>query len=47
MELYNIHSDNVYNIDEKGIIIGVLAKYKVIYSRKHKKTQTTQQGKRE
>jgi hypothetical protein len=34
-------------MDEKGIIMGVLAKLKVICSRKHKKTRTTQQGSRE
>jgi hypothetical protein len=44
---YNVHDDDVYNIDEKGIMIGVLAKLKVICSHKHKKTRTTQQGSRE
>ncbi|PMD62105.1 uncharacterized protein K444DRAFT_525737, partial [Hyaloscypha bicolor E] len=38
---YNIHDNDIYNIDEKGIIIGVLAKLKIIYSRKHKKTRIT------
>ena len=47
MKKHDIHPDNVYNIDEKGIIIGVLIKLKVIYLRKYKKTRITQQGKRE
>jgi hypothetical protein len=37
-EEYGIYSDDIYNIDKKGIIIGVLAKLKVICSRKYKKT---------
>jgi hypothetical protein len=47
MKKHGIHLDDVYNMDEKGIMMGVLAKLKVICSRKHKKTRTTQQGKRE
>ena len=46
-ERYNIHDNDVYNMDEKGIMMGVLAKLKVICSRKHKTTRTTQQGSRE
>ena len=34
-------------MDEKGVMIGVLAKVRVICLRKHKKTRTTQQGSRE
>jgi hypothetical protein len=33
-------------MNEKGIIMGVLAKLKVICSRKHKKIRITQQGKK-
>jgi hypothetical protein len=40
MKKYDIYPDNVYNIDKKGIIIKVLVKLKVIYSRKYKKTRT-------
>jgi hypothetical protein len=40
-EEYGIHNNDVYNMDEKGIMMGVLAKLKVICSRKHKKTRTT------
>jgi hypothetical protein len=47
MKKHGIHPDDVYNIDEKGIMMGVLVKLKVICLRKHKKTRTTQQGKRE
>jgi hypothetical protein len=47
MKKHDIHPDDVYNMDEKGIMMGVLAKLKVICSRKYKKTRTTQQGKRE
>jgi hypothetical protein len=39
MKKHGIHPDDVYNIDEKGIIIRVLAKFKVICSRKYKKTR--------
>ena len=46
-EKYNVHDDDVYNMDKKGIMIGVLAKLRVICSRKHKQNRTTQQGKRE
>lgn len=46
-EEYSIHNNDVYNIDKKGIMIGVLVKLKIICLRKHKKTRTTQQGKRE
>jgi hypothetical protein len=37
----------VYNIDEKGVIIGVIAKLRVVVLRKNKKPYITQQGKRE
>ena len=47
MKKHDIHLDDVYNMDEKGIMMGVLAKLKVICSRKHKKMRITQQGKRE
>ncbi|KAH8745226.1 hypothetical protein BGZ57DRAFT_714983, partial [Hyaloscypha finlandica] len=30
IDKYDIHEDDVYNMDEKGIIIGVLVKLKVI-----------------
>jgi hypothetical protein len=33
---YNIYNNDVYNIDEKGIMIGILAKVRVICSRKTK-----------
>jgi hypothetical protein len=46
-EEYSIYNNNIYNIDKKGIIIRVLAKLKVICLRKHKKTWTIQQGKKE
>jgi hypothetical protein len=38
MKKYNIYPNNVYNINEKGIIIRVLIKLKVIYSRKYNVT---------
>jgi hypothetical protein len=41
---YNIHDDDIYNIDEKGVMIGVLAKLCVICSKKNKKPYMTQQG---
>lgn len=44
---YNIHDDDVYNMDEKGVIMGILAKVRVICSRKTKKPKITQQGSRE
>lgn len=44
---YNVHDNDVYNMNEKGIMIRVLAKLKVICSRKHKKTCITQQGNKE
>jgi hypothetical protein len=37
---YDIYDDDVYNMDEKGIMMGVLAKLKVICSRKYKKIRT-------
>jgi hypothetical protein len=37
----------VYNIDEKGVMIGVIAKLRVVVLRKNKKPYITQQGKRE
>jgi hypothetical protein len=40
-EKYKIHDDNVYNMDGKGIIMGVLAKLGVICSRKYKMQRTT------
>jgi hypothetical protein len=40
-EKYNIHDDDVYNMDKKGVMIGVLAKLRVICLRKYKKTRTT------
>jgi hypothetical protein len=40
-EKYDIHDNNIYNMDKKGIMIGVLAKLKVICSRKHQKTRIT------
>jgi hypothetical protein len=47
LEKYGIHNDDVYNMDEKGIMMGILAKLKVICARKLKHTRTTQQGSRE
>jgi hypothetical protein len=47
MAEYNIHPNDVYNIDEKGVMIGVLAKQRVICSRRTKNPKTTQQGSRE
>jgi hypothetical protein len=43
---YNIYNNNIYNIDKKGIIIEVLAKFKVICLYKYKKTCTIQQDSR-
>jgi hypothetical protein len=44
---YNIHDDDVYNMDKKGVMMGVIAKLRVVVSRKNKKPYMTQQGKRE
>ncbi len=46
-ELYNIHDDDVYNIDEKGIMMGVLAKVNVVCPRRLSKVYITQAGSRE
>jgi hypothetical protein len=39
MKKHGIHPDDIYNMDEKGIMMGVLVKLKVICSRKYKKTR--------
>ena len=44
---YNIEDDDIYNINEKGIIIGVLSKLKVVVSRRNKKPYITQPGSQE
>jgi hypothetical protein len=40
MAKHNIHIDDVYNMDEKGILMGVIKEVKVIVS-KHEKSQKT------
>jgi hypothetical protein len=46
-EEYNIHDDDVYNMDEKGVMMGVLAKLHIVVSRSQKKPFITQPGSRE
>lgn len=36
--MYNVHIDDIYNMDEKGCMIGVIGKCKVIISQ-HKRKQ--------
>ncbi|KAH9210828.1 hypothetical protein DL95DRAFT_259004, partial [Leptodontidium sp. 2 PMI_412] len=50
VERYNIDPRNIYNIDEKGFMQGVIAKQRVIVSRDEHfkgKTFATQDGSRE
>jgi hypothetical protein len=38
---YAIHDDDVYNMDEKGVMMGALAKMKVVCSRRNIKAHIT------
>jgi hypothetical protein len=44
---YNIHNDDMYNINEKGVIVRVLAKLKVVCSCSNRKPYITQPGNKE
>jgi hypothetical protein len=44
---YAIHDDNVYNMDKKGVMIGALAKMRVVCSWRNIKAHITQLGNRE
>jgi len=44
---HNIHDNDVYNMNEKGVIVKVLAKQKVVCSRTNKKPYMTQPGNQE
>jgi hypothetical protein len=46
-EKFNIHDDDVYNMDEKGCAMGVIGKLKVVVSRSTKNVHLTQPGDRE
>lgn len=44
---FNIHDHDVYNMDEKGVMMGVMAKMRVVCPRRLNKVYTTQAGSRE
>jgi hypothetical protein len=44
---YNIKETNIWNMDEKGFLLGVLAKYKVICKKSKKSPKYAQDGCRE
>ena len=44
---YNVHIDDIYNMDEKGCMMGVIGKCKVIVSQHKRKQYITQCGSRE
>src|SRR5450432_953245 len=44
---YDIDSNDIYNMDEKGIMMGVIKKVKVLVSKYEKKNYMTQDGSRE
>jgi hypothetical protein len=44
---YNIDSNDIYNIDEKGILMGVIKKVKVLISKHEKKNYMIYDGSRE
>jgi hypothetical protein len=44
---YKICDDNIYNMDEKRVMIGILAKLKVVCSWRNAKAHITQPGNRE
>jgi hypothetical protein len=46
-EMFNIQDEDIYNIDEKGAIMGVIGKLKVIVSKHEKKPKMTQDRSRE
>ena len=44
---YDIQDSDIYNMDEKGFMMGVIAKLRVMISKHEKKAYMTQSGNRE
>ena len=47
IKFYNISQSNTYNMDEKGFMMGVALRYKVISKKSQRSAKKTQDGSRE